>query len=107
MKHLGELRKKLVAERCELILAAGALVHQLKAMSYQSLQAHSRFRRRQRAARELAAVRELDAFLQLVIEVVGQIERVPFIGLGHATRPRMHVDEIDREILFQQILHKG
>src|SRR5262245_18217815 len=74
-KHLRQLRKELVADGGELVLASRTLVDQFIPVSHEPFELRSRLRRGQGPTRECTAVHELHPFLQLVVEVVGQVQR--------------------------------
>ncbi len=62
------------------------------------------FGRREGWTHELGLLRHLNALLELVVEVVGQAERIALIRLEQALLAFLDMHQVDGHIQFQQIL---
>jgi len=80
---------------------------QLIAVTSKALESRSGAGRRQGRSRALGLVRDLDAFLELVVQVVREVERVVLVGLEQATRAALDMHEVDRDIQVEEIVDQG
>ena len=104
---LDQLGKEFITQRRQLVSAFGTLPDQLVAMPDQALQLRCGGSRRKGAANQLQLIGHLDATLQLVVEVIGQRERIPFIGLEQAGWALLDMQNIDGQIQLLEILLEG
>lgn len=98
LEDLREPRERLVAEGRQLILALRAFVDQLVAVAHEALKTHGSARRRQGWPRELGLVRDLDAFLQLVVQVVRQSQRIALVRFDQTTWAAVDVHAVHRNV---------
>ncbi len=82
----------------QLVAASGGLVDQLVAVADQAFEAQGGLGQGQAPAHQLLAVGHLDALLELIVQVVGQAQRVALIGLEQATGPTLDVHDVDGNV---------
>jgi hypothetical protein len=58
------------------------------------------------APHSLQRVGRLHAFLQHIVKVIGQAQRITFIRLEQACLALLYVHEVDRNLEFMQVLHQ-
>ncbi len=103
----GELREQLVADGRELVAPLGGLIDQLEAVAHHRFEGCSGLGGWECLAHELGAVADLNALLELIVEVVGQAERVALIGLDEAPGAGLDVHDVDCHIHVQQVALQG
>src|SRR5579871_4722199 len=104
---LDQLGKEFITQSRQLVSAFGTFPDQLVAMPNQPLQLRCGSGRRNGAANQLQLIGHLDATLQLIVEVIGQRERVPFIRLEQAGWALLDMQDIDGQIQLLEILLEG
>ena len=107
LADLRELRKQLVADGRQLVLSLGAFRNELLAVLHHPLQLGGGLSRRRQAPHCLQRVSCLYAFLQGVVEMIRQAQRVAFVRFEQASLPLLHMHKVDRNIQLLQVLHQG
>lgn len=106
-EQAGEFRKELIADRGEFVFALRALDHQLRMMLNHSAQLRCGLSGRSKSANRLEGIIHLDAFLQLIVELVGQAQSITLIRFEESLPPLLNMDNVHGNIQILQVLHQG
>jgi hypothetical protein len=62
---------------------------------------------RSKSANRLEGIIHLDAFLQLIVELVGQTQSITLIRFEESLPPLLNMDNVHGNIQILQVLHQG